>query len=96
MLMAPVKLPCVISCGFETIPLEYDQAKEQVELHMRYCPLIRGGRETRNKEPESFPRQEEFGHENSTVADGLNRAGTDQTRNNQQERGELKCGDEVA
>ena len=47
--MALVELPCLIGgdCAFKTIPLEYDQAKEQLDGHMRYVHQAR---------PENLPR----------------------------------------
>ena len=36
--MAPVRLPCLIGgdCAFLTVPLEYEQAKEQLDGHMQW------------------------------------------------------------
>ena len=37
--MAPVRLRCQLGgeCGYETVALEYDQANQQVESHMRWA-----------------------------------------------------------
>ena len=35
--MAPLKLPCPVGgCDYETIQLEYAQAKEQLDIHVKY------------------------------------------------------------
>ena len=54
--MALVELPCLIGgdCHFKTIPLEYAQAKEQLDGHMRYVhPRPENLRRTRNKQSNS-------------------------------------------
>ena len=75
-MMALVKLPCVLTCGFETIPLEYSQAKELLELHMRYAHPVPSGGQTGNKKLSLNPADSE----------SLNTIGTKQRH---QERGEL-------
>ena len=37
--MAPIKLPCLVGgdCNFETVELEYEQAKAQQDAHMQYA-----------------------------------------------------------
>ena len=57
--MSPVRLPCQVGgdCTFQTVELEYDQAKEQVDGHMKYAHAIAGGGEA-SKKPEKFPRPE--------------------------------------
>ena len=49
--MALVELPCLIGgdCVFKTIPLEYSQAQEQLDGHMRYAHRPR---------PDNLPRPE--------------------------------------
>ena len=56
--MPNVKLPCQIGgdCDFETISLPYEQAKEQLDGHMRYA---HGQAQAVNSnKPEKFPRPE--------------------------------------
>ena len=56
--MPNVKLPCLIGgdCVFETIPLTYEQAKEQLDGHMQYA---HGQAQTvSTNKPEKFPRPE--------------------------------------
>ena len=55
--MAPVKLPCPVGdCDHKTIELEYAQAKEQLDIHVKYTHAAVGGGS--NKKPENFPRPE--------------------------------------
>ena len=54
-MMAPVKLPCPVGdCNHETIQLEYAQAKEQLDIHVKYTHAAVGGESS--KKPEKFPR----------------------------------------
>ena len=61
--MAPVRLPCVAGgdCGFLTVELEYSQAKELLDTHLRYAHPVAAGAGTgaggQNK-PETFLRPE--------------------------------------
>ena len=61
--MAPVRLPCVAggACNFMTVELEYAQAKELLDTHLRYAHPVAagaGGGAGGNKKPEKFPRPE--------------------------------------
>ena len=55
-----LRLPCVLgatACNYETPELQYEQAKEQLELHMKYRhPAANVGTPGENKKPEKFPR----------------------------------------
>ena len=56
--MTNVKLPCQIGgdCEFQTVSLPYQQAKEQLDGHMRYA---HGQAQAVNSnKPEKFPRPE--------------------------------------
>ena len=60
--MAPIKLPCLV-CGdgwnFETVQLEYEQAKAQQDGHMQYAHGNAAGHSVGGaKKPEKFPRPE--------------------------------------
>ena len=56
-MMAPVKLPCPVGdCNHETIQLEYAQAKEQLDIHVKYTHAAVGGESS--KKPDKFPRPE--------------------------------------
>ena len=56
-MMAPVKLPCPVGdCDHETIELEYAQAKEQLDIHVKYTHAAVGGESS--KKPDKFPRPE--------------------------------------
>ena len=37
--MAPIRLPCLVGgdCNFQTVQLEYEQAKAQQDGHMQYA-----------------------------------------------------------
>ena len=51
-----LRLPCVLgatTCNYETPELQYEQAKEQLELHMNAANV---GTPGENKKPEKFPR----------------------------------------
>ena len=58
--MAPINLPCSIGgeCDFQTIALEYDQAKDLLQLHMQHThPVTMPGGGVHDKfKPEKFPR----------------------------------------
>ena len=60
--MAPTKLKCTFgdtSCNFETQELEFPQAKELLETHLKFAhPAQGGGNNDRRPRPESFPRPE--------------------------------------
>ena len=59
--MAPIKLPCLVGgdCTFQTVQLEYDQAKAQQDGHMRYAHAAADGRAGEGaRKPEKFPRPE--------------------------------------
>ena len=59
--MAPIKLPCLVGgdCTFETVQLEYDQAKAQQDGHMQYAHTRAAGHAGEGtKKPEKFPRPE--------------------------------------
>ena len=59
--MAPIKLPCLVGgdCTFETVQLEYDQAKAQQDGHMQYAHTRAAGHAREGtKKPEKFPRPE--------------------------------------
>ena len=57
--MAPIRLPCLVGgeCGFETVQLEYEQAKAQQDGHMQYAHGAAAGAGG-GKKPEKFPRPE--------------------------------------
>ena len=57
--MAPTKLKCTFgdtSCNFETQELEFPQAKELLETHLKFAHPAQGGNNDRRPRPESFPR----------------------------------------
>ena len=56
--MAPIKLPCLVGgeCNFQTVQLEYDQAKPLLDGHMQYAHGATAG--VGGKKPEKFPRPE--------------------------------------
>ena len=56
--MPNVKLPCAIGgdCDYETINLPYEQAKDQLEIHMMYAH--RDAQPVSSNKPEKFPRPE--------------------------------------
>ena len=59
--MAPIKLPCLMGgdCTFQTVQLEYDQAKAQQDGHMQYAhTLATSSAGEGAKKPEKFPRPE--------------------------------------
>ena len=58
-MMAPIKLPCLVEgeCGFQTVQLEYEQAKAQQDGHMQYAHGGDAG-PVGGKKPEKFPRPE--------------------------------------
>ena len=57
-MMAPLKLPCPVGgCDHETIELEYAQAKEQLDIHVKYTHNAAASGES-SKKPEKFPRPE--------------------------------------
>ena len=59
--MAPVRLPCVAggACNFQTVELEYAQAKEILDAHLKHThPVAAGAGGGNNKKPEKFPRPE--------------------------------------
>ena len=39
MIMAPIRLPCLVGgeCNFQTVQLEYEQAKPLLDGHMQYA-----------------------------------------------------------
>ena len=56
--MAPIRLPCLVGgeCNFQTVQLEYDQAKPLLDGHMQYAHGDTAG--VGSKKPEKFPRPE--------------------------------------
>ena len=56
--MAPVQLPCLVGgdCNFQTVQLEYEQAKPLLDGHMQYAHGAAGT--AGGKKPEKFPRPE--------------------------------------
>ena len=59
--MTTLKLPCLKGgeCKFETLDLNYTQAKEQQDGHMRYAhPVVGHCDGDKGKKPEKFPRPE--------------------------------------
>ena len=59
--MAPIKLPCLMGgdCTFQTVQLEYEQAKVQQDGHMQYAhTLATNSAGEGAKKPEKFPRPE--------------------------------------
>ena len=56
--MTNVKLPCQIGgdCEFQTVSLPYEQAKEQLDGHMRYAHGQ--AQAVSSNKPEKFPRPE--------------------------------------
>ena len=58
--MAPIKLPCLVGgeCDFETVELEYEQAKAQQDGHMQYAHGGGAAGPAGGKKPEKFPRPE--------------------------------------
>ena len=57
-MMAPLKLPCPVGgCDHETIELEYAQAKEQLDIHVKYTHNAAASGES-SKRPDKFPRPE--------------------------------------
>ena len=56
--MAPIKLPCLVGgdCDFQTVQLEYEQAKPLLDGHMQYAHGAAGT--AGGKKPEKFPRPE--------------------------------------
>ena len=59
-MMAPIKLPCLVGgeCEFETVQLEYEQAKAQQDGHMQYAHGGGAAGTAGGKKPEKFPRPE--------------------------------------
>ena len=57
--MAPIRLPCLVGgdCNFQTVQLEYDQAKPLLDGHMQYAHGAAAGAGG-GKKPEKFPRPE--------------------------------------
>ena len=57
--MALIRLPCLMGdeCGFQTVELEYDKAKLQLDGHMQYAHGDAAGAGG-GKKPEKFPRPE--------------------------------------
>ena len=57
--MAPVELPCpATQCDFKTIPLEFAQAKELLDIHVKVDhPAAAAGGDGQRR-PEKFPRPE--------------------------------------
>ena len=57
--MAPIRLPCLVgdACEFQTVSLEYEQAKAQQDGHMQYAHGAGAGAGG-GKKPEKFPRPE--------------------------------------
>ena len=57
--MAPIRLPCLVgdACEFQTVLLEYEQAKAQQDGHMQYAHGAGAGAGG-GKKPEKFPRPE--------------------------------------
>ena len=56
-MMAPMQLPCPVGdCDHKTIQLEYAQAKEQLDIHVKYTHAAVGGESS--KKPAQFPRPE--------------------------------------
>ena len=57
--MAPIRLPCLVGgdCNFQTVQLEYEQAKAQQDGHMQYAHGATAGAGV-GKKPEKFPRPE--------------------------------------
>ena len=56
--MAPLKLPCPIGgCDYQTIELDYAQAKEYLDIHVKYIRNAAASGES-SKKPEKFPRPE--------------------------------------
>ena len=51
--MALIRLRCQIggSCKFETVPLKYEQAREQVEGHMKYAHPLQSSVRRRQEIP---------------------------------------------
>ena len=55
LMMAPVQLPCPVGdCNHKTIQLEYAQAKEQLDIHVKYTHAAVGGESS--KKPAQLPR----------------------------------------
>ena len=56
--MAPIGLPCLVGgdCNFQTVQLEFEQAKAQLDGHMQYAHSAAGA--GGGKKPEKFPRPE--------------------------------------
>ena len=57
--MAPIKLPCLVGgeCEFETVELDYEQAKPLLDSHMQYAHGGGAGA-AGGKKPGKFPRPE--------------------------------------
>ena len=57
-MMAPIGLPCLVGgdCNFQTVQLEFEQAKAQLDGHMQYAHSAAGA--GGGKKPEKFPRPE--------------------------------------
>ena len=55
--MAPIRLPCLVGgeCQFQTVQLEYEQAKPLLDGHMQYAHGGGAGA-AGGKKPEKFPR----------------------------------------
>ena len=55
-----VSLPCVLGVttyNYQTSELQYTQAKEQLEIHMKYGhPAADGTANVNSRKPEKFPR----------------------------------------
>lgn len=59
--MAPITLPCLVGgdCTFQTVTLEYEQAKAQHDGHMKYARTPTAGYAGEGtKKPKKFPRPE--------------------------------------